>query len=100
MKTTATRSQKKPAGIVPAGPTHQEISARAESLWLKRGRPQGADQDIWLEAELQLRSGAERLGDGKGALSGLKPSSFKSDRLMADLEDIYPGPTGRETTSL
>jgi hypothetical protein len=55
--------------------THEEISRRAQELWEQYGRPTGRDEDIWLEAERQLRTTtatssspaarpAERLNDG------------------------------------
>jgi hypothetical protein len=101
MKTTATRSQKKTAVPARYVPSRHEISARAEALWLKRGRPQGADDEIWLEAERQLLSGgAEGLGDGKGALGGLRRDALGSDSIMSDLDELYPTSSGRETTSL
>jgi hypothetical protein len=101
MKTKVTRSQKKPE--VPSGfhPTHGEISARAQALWLQKGCPQGADEEIWLEAERHLRLGAAgRLGDGKGALSGLRPGGFRSDSMMSELDQLYPSAAGKATTSL
>lgn len=101
MKTTATRSQKKTAVPSRYVPSHQEVAARAEALWLKRGCPQGADDAIWLEAERQLLGGgAEGLGDGTGALGGLRGGGFKSDSILSDLEELYPTSSGRETTSL
>lgn len=36
-------------------PTHDEIAAKAHSLWKDRGCPEGIDNEIWLEAERQLR---------------------------------------------
>ncbi|HEY5078414.1 MAG TPA: DUF2934 domain-containing protein [Opitutaceae bacterium] len=101
MKATDTRFQKKPAVSSRYAPSHQEISARAEALWLKKGCPQGADDEIWLKAERQLLSaGAEGLGDGKGVLEGLRPAGFESDNIMSDLDELYPSVSGRETTSL
>jgi quinol monooxygenase YgiN len=38
-------------------PTCEEIAASARSLWEKRGRPSGQDDQIWLEAERRLRNG-------------------------------------------
>jgi len=38
-------------------PTHDEISTRARALWEAKGRPAGRDEEIWLEAEAQLRKG-------------------------------------------
>jgi hypothetical protein len=52
-----------------------------------------ADEEIWLEAERQLRL-------GNSSLTTLKPEGFKSDRLMEELEDHYPNSDGRATTSL
>ena len=43
----------KPARV----PTHDEISARARTLWESKGRPAGQDNEIWLEAEAQLKKG-------------------------------------------
>jgi hypothetical protein len=36
-------------------PTHDEIAVKAHSLWKDRGCPEGIDNEIWLEAEKQLR---------------------------------------------
>ena len=38
-------------------PTHQEVSETARALWEHRGRPEGQDTDIWLEAERKLQGG-------------------------------------------
>jgi hypothetical protein len=38
-------------------PTHEEIAAKAHTLWKDRGCPEGIDNEIWLEAEKQLRAG-------------------------------------------
>jgi len=34
--------------------TQEEISSRAQALWELKGRPTGADTEIWLEAERKL----------------------------------------------
>jgi len=36
--------------------SHETISRRAEEIWRHYGCPQGRDDEIWLEAEGQLRS--------------------------------------------
>ncbi len=36
--------------------SHEDISRRAEELWRGYGSPQGRDEEIWLEAEKQLRA--------------------------------------------
>lgn len=35
--------------------SHDEISRRAAELWRQYGSPEGRDEEIWLEAERQLR---------------------------------------------
>jgi hypothetical protein len=35
-------------------PTHEDISRRAQELWEERGRPEGRDTEIWLDAEREL----------------------------------------------
>lgn len=35
--------------------THEEIARRARGLWEQYGQPCGRDEQIWLEAERQLR---------------------------------------------
>jgi hypothetical protein len=37
-------------------PSHDEISERARNLWQARGQPQGQDNEIWLDAERELRA--------------------------------------------
>ena len=38
---------------------HEEIARRAEQLWRERSCPAGSDEQIWLEAESQLKAEAE-----------------------------------------
>ena len=84
-------------------PTHEQISAAAACLWRKRGRPQGLDGPIWLAAERQV---ASRLNGEKapvvgGSLCGLGAAGdLDSDEVMAELDDLFPTPSGRYTTSL
>ena len=35
-------------------PPHDAIESRAKSIWERRGRPAGADLEIWLEAQRQF----------------------------------------------
>jgi len=37
-------------------PSHDEISEHARSLWQSRGQPEGQDNEIWLDAERELRA--------------------------------------------
>jgi hypothetical protein len=38
-----------------AGPSEDEIRIRAHQLWELAGRPQGNEDQFWLEAERELR---------------------------------------------
>jgi hypothetical protein len=38
--------------------TNEEITKLAHQLWEKKGRPQGQDLQVWLEAEAELKAGA------------------------------------------
>jgi Protein of unknown function (DUF2934) len=66
-------------------PTHPQISAKAEEIWINRGRPEGRDQEIWFEAEKHLSIGA--------AISSME----KADD---DLENLFPGQNGPSITAL
>lgn len=44
-------------------PTREEIQALAYELWKARGCPQGSPESDWLNAEHQLRTGADDGGD-------------------------------------
>ena len=44
-----------PAPKVDAAPTHEQIAARAKSIWELKGCPIGQDERNWLEAEEQIR---------------------------------------------
>jgi hypothetical protein len=45
-------------GARPAkAPSHDEISNRARAIWESKGCPAGMDEQIWLEAEAQLKRG-------------------------------------------
>jgi Protein of unknown function (DUF2934) len=40
-----------------AATTTEKIAARAYEIWRASGCPQGRDEEHWLQAELELRSG-------------------------------------------
>jgi hypothetical protein len=84
-------------------PTHAEIAALAESLWRKNGFPLGRDEETWLTAERQLSrlpdpAGAERdrstIADPHLGFNG------SGKDVMEELDERFPGPIPRETTSL
>ena len=46
---------KNPSHVLnPNPPSHDAVSQHAKEIWLARGCPEGRDNEIWLEAELQL----------------------------------------------
>ena len=84
-------------------PSHQEVATRAEMLWRQKGCPQGCDEEIWLTAERDLlrrrpfeRDDADKI---ERADPGLKFGRIR-DSLMGELDERFPGATGKETTSL
>ena len=42
----------------PTPPSHEAVSHHAREIWLTRGCPEGRDDEIWFEAELQLAEAA------------------------------------------
>jgi hypothetical protein len=84
-------------------PSHAEISIRAEALWRQKGCPQGCDEEIWLAAERQLSCelSIEREKKDETAFADPDfPFNRESDVLMDELNERFPGQTGKETTSL
>jgi hypothetical protein len=73
-KTFSNRSLPKPTT---PPPTREQIAALAREIWEERGRPEGSDLDIWLEAERQL--------EGEGT-----PRRGIRDDIPADLANPDP----------
>jgi hypothetical protein len=40
-------------------PSTDDISERAYALWQQRGRPEGQESELWLEAEQELKRSAQ-----------------------------------------
>jgi len=84
-------------------PTHEEIATRAEALWRQKGCPQGCDVEIWLETEGELLRRRPLERDATDKMERADPA-LKFDRirdgLMGELNERFPGVTGKETTSL
>ncbi len=80
-------------------PTHEDISAAAQLLWIEKGRPEGQDDEIWLESERRLRFGlpAKRQAAGD-PLAGANVGN--TETAMDDLDDLYPGSSQGASTSL
>jgi len=70
-----------PAAIIP--PTHADISRRATALWENYGRPEGRDQEIWLEAE-RLLLGVDPL------VNAPKKNSVVAVSFVNDSQDTQP----------
>ncbi len=92
------------SGRAELAPSHSEIATRAEALWREMGCPQGCDKQIWLAAERglcrQLRLEKQE-NDRRALLEQLSLSNnVKMADVMEKLEELYPGQSGRETTSL
>ena len=83
-------------------PSHEEVATRAEALWREKGCPQGCDEELWLEAERVLcrRSDPEGERDRIALADPRFIFNRKSDDLMEELNERFPGQTGKETTSL
>jgi hypothetical protein len=83
-------------------PSHAAIAARAEALWREKGFPQGRDDETWLEAERQLRAELQQRIERDEIMLADPRFAFNrdSDDLMAELNERFPGRTGKEPTSL
>lgn len=65
VRTPQPRTTERPSGHLRIGPRHvtyEDIRAKAYQLWEQKGRPQGAEQQCWHEAEQQLRYGSRTNG--------------------------------------
>jgi hypothetical protein len=69
-------------------------------MW--RGCPESHDEEIWLEAERQLLRPSESAGkfDFAAPPEPLSRLDLNSDEVMAELEELFPASSGKETTSL
>jgi hypothetical protein len=87
------------ATVAGRNPTHEDISAAAQLLWIEKGRPEGQDDEIWLEAERRLRLGlpAQRRATEDSWGGG---NVGNTETAMAELDNLYPSSDDRATTSL
>jgi len=52
----APRGEASTASRIVKNPAHEHIAARAKAIWESKGCPSGQDEQIWCEAESQLRA--------------------------------------------
>jgi hypothetical protein len=102
LKSVASAPLPSPLANVGLAPSHGQIAARAEALWREKGFPQGRDDETWLEAERQLRAELQQRIERDEIMLADPRFAFNrdSDDLMAELNERFPGRTGKEPTSL
>jgi hypothetical protein len=68
MSRVATPQTAKPSTPTTTGPQvpHDKIAMRAYEKWVKKGCPQGTDQQDWMEAEAELKAEYARTPGGQG----------------------------------
>lgn len=84
-------------------PAHAEIAARAKLLWERRGRPAGLDDEIWFEAERQIKdTSLARADDARFANpeSLLDAAGDPGDDVDERLKQLVGAPGQRSATSL
>lgn len=82
--------------VMSARTYHDTISQRAREIWHARGRPDGQDVEIWLEAERDLAN--------RGLIPSAPPTTEHADDIDEDeladrLGDFGEAPT-RSSTAL
>ena len=100
---SAKATKNAPSPIAPAlgRPTHGQISALARSIWERRGRPEGQDAAIWLEAESKLLAGAISSGADGEAVADTQVLLGESTGTIEDRLQAFGNSAGsRSATSL
>ena len=67
-------------------PTHDDIARKAHTLWKDRGCPTGIDDEIWLEAERQLRGESSNRWQAEAAAESR--DAFNRPSTMSDQQAI------------
>ncbi len=88
MKTQTKFKDSKPA--VRIAPSHADISERAYTLWIDSGRPEGKEDELWLQAERELSGLNEMVTDRDETLA----------QKLRDAEPNFPPRGDRSATSL
>lgn len=71
---------------------HDEITQRARELWQARGRPEGCDLEIWLEAERGILSAQK----AQLSLAVRQPGPLVAVARSAKAPPTTPRATGRK----
>ena len=83
-------------------PSHDEIAARARVIWERNGRPDGRDEQHWLQAEKELRQEGERVDEKRFADPDrlLTAEGDPADEVDRTLDRLASPPADRSPTSL
>jgi hypothetical protein len=102
VKSAASAPLPSPLANVGLDPSHAAIAARAEALWREKGFPQGREEETWLEAERQLWAELRQRIKRDEIMLADPRFAFNRDSndLMEELNERFPGQTGKEPTSL
>jgi DUF2934 family protein len=87
----------------PSAPSHENIAFRAQALWQQMGFPHGSDKAIWFEAERQLREHEPLIQADRDEIAFADPNFLfgqEKNSMMDEIDTSFPGPVGKETTSL
>jgi len=85
-----------------SAPSHDDVAARAYTIWLNHGCPENRDLEHWLEAERQLQGGA-KLRDEAFRLTNeeFDPAASEAAKVDAEIEQMAESPRPRRSpTSL
>ncbi|MEO7600522.1 MAG: DUF2934 domain-containing protein [Opitutus sp.] len=85
------------SSISTARPSHDEICQRAQQLWETLGRPDGRDEEIWLQAERELQPAPATTTSSLPVLEELPPISPPSPMAPAKTSAVPRKPSTRSS---
>lgn len=103
MKKTKKFLSPKPRNAAPRIPTHEAIAIRAANMWHQWGCPKWRDDEIWLQAERELRASPNaRNNDPRNftLMAAIPIQGASISDAMSELAELYPGHVGQDTTSI
>jgi Protein of unknown function (DUF2934) len=59
---------------------HQAIAERAYQLWESRGRPEGEREQIWIDAERELKQAGRKVAEASAPEASAPPAAEKPRR--------------------